>query len=831
MLVLWTIGCGWLGPDPAFLDEAPAPTRPAPRTATGVGLARDGLAAAFELPPSSRPGGAPAPERTGPVEPFRKDDARKKADVYRTRLPIHDNLLPTQAHGTHSFGSKPPPGLVVTGPSGEVPFERGGKGPGTYGFDRESLLVGVPSGAAAPKASEYTLTFTKATESENALNLATSGLEPEAFARRTITVGQTSHTGLYLPAPASATFPVTVPANGHLSFEATVLPPAIASAEASDGATVRVIVRADGQEAEVGSVSARLERFAPGRFDLSRWEGREIELVLRTDPGATATFDYVLLEGAALYTPKGDPERILVVFVDTLRPDHLGFYGYERPTSPNLDRWAQHAAVFTQARSVAPWTLPSARAALSGRQPEDWYEATPLPEPLAARGWRTEALVTNAFLSQPFDVHRGWDRFHYEHLLEAEDIVDHARDVVARHADRDLLLLVHFMEPHLPYDEPRSVRGLFAGKKPDALEYVSRNELVNWGTRSEGFAEVRDYVTGRYDQNIRAVDDALLALLHDVGTDATVVLFSDHGEELWEHDGFEHGHAFWDELLKVPLAIRSPRLPAGRHDAPVSLLDVTPTLLEIAGVDVPNGPGRSLVASAWGDAGAADALVARPQAFGRPLYGDDGWGVVQAGRKWWDRDGAQQLYHLEADPDEALDLAPGEASLERYAGHMADALGREVQRAWRFELRAVDDWPFDVELNVSHPQGLKQVWKGYDPRGRNHVEPELVDGRVRLRVAAGRSVPEVLYVIPDGDALDPRGLAVTWTGRQVAIGGIVEQGPFEPTARRTEILRVADARFAAVVDLAWVPEPGGVEVSGFHPDLEQQLRDLGYVDP
>ncbi|MEQ1503653.1 MAG: sulfatase-like hydrolase/transferase [Myxococcota bacterium] len=818
------------GPSPLDLPPADPPERPVPRTsgATALGrtaLGRTAAGGAFTLPPSSRPGGAPAPA-TIPLASFALEDHRPKSDVYRAPMPVEPGVLPSAAPGTMHFGTKAPPGFVVTGPSGPVPFERNGRKPGTWGYDRDALYLGVTPGGRPPDARQYTVTFPAATAAEDAMNLATSGLAPEAFAARTFVVGSESYAGLFLPPPAEARFTVAVPERGALSFVARILAPAIASDAASDGATV--VVSVDGTA--LGRFAVDPDGTTPVRVDLAAYAGKTVALSIATasdDP----TLDYLLLEGPTVYPSREDPERIVLVFVDTLRADHLHFMGYPRETTPVLDRLAAHATVFEQARTVAPWTLPSARAALTGRQPEDWYDARTLPEVLGAAGWRTDAIVTNAFLSPPFDLHRGWDHYAFEHLLPAAEIVDRGLEVLDANPDRDQLLLVHFMEPHLPFDEPWSFRHVWAGARPDAIRSLTRDDLIRVAPGSPEFEEVKTYVTKRYDQEILLVDDRLEELLDAVGQRATVVLFADHGEELWDHGGYEHGHAFWDELLRVPLVIRSPYLPPGRIDAPVSLLDLAPTLEQLAGVPIPDGTvGTPLGPVAWGDPGAADALVARPLAFGRPLYGPDGWGVVDHGSKWWDRAGVQAMFSVNADPRETIDLAPGERDLDRWPDTLSDALGRPVHHAWRVEIRT-QTWPADLEVTLSHPDGFAQVWAGYDPRGGTSSEPQLVNGIVTYTIRAGEAPPRALYLVPVGDPLAPNGLAASVVGRGVHFAKRCELDRLEETHDPHTLLTAGDYRFGLSVELAWVPEPSGTDVSAYRPEMEEQLRELGYLGP
>lgn len=815
-------------PDVLDRPAADVPARPRPAASGAVPLT--GLSPTLALPPSARPGGAPVPDALSALSAFSWVEDKKKASVYGVPLPVAPDLLPSAARGTHTFGSAPPPGMVVQGPEGEAPFEWRARRPGSWGFDREHLLVGVPPGDPAPEAAAWSVTFPRATAVERAMNFADAGMDAEDFVRRTFTVGGISHAGWFLPAPASARVRLTLPDEAVLGFAPGLLPPAVASRARSDGATVVVRLTADGATEELSRTRVVDGTFAPVRLDLRRWAGREVELELATEPGRDNVLDYVLLEDPVVYPGRAHPRKFVLVFVDTLRADHLGFLGYPRDTSPHLDRWATTATVFSRARTIAPWTLPSARAVLTGSEPEAWAARTPVAARFSAAGFRTDAIVSNAFLSQPFGLERGWARFRYDHLAPPDALVEQALTRLAEWPDRDQLVLVHFMGPHLPWDEPWTERWRWAGARPAALDAPTRGRIGGFHAGDAAFDEVRDWVTARYDQNVRWTDDELATLLRAVGAEATVVLFADHGEELWDHDGFEHGHQFGEELLRVPLVVKSPGLPAGRSDAPVSLLDVAPTLLELAGLDPdPEATGRSLVPLAWGDDGAEASLRARPSGFGRPLYGPDGWGVIDGERKWTARDGRQTVFDLGSDPAEQADLAAS-TPLDPFVGALGEALGRPVHPVWRVVLHG-DPWTSALTLTASHPDGLAAAWLAYDPRGRAAASPELADGRAVLTVPAGADLPAALYLQPAGDPTRAGGLAITLAGRQVAVAAAAPTDlVVTPTARAVPFLGGRDARYAFNVDLALVPEPSGTEVGGYHADVEAQLRELGYLE-
>ena len=360
---LLLVACSWFD-GPSVLDAPPTDgpvTRAVAHVQSAIPLARRTDFTQLDLPPSNRPEGRDAPKKFGLIGPFELHERGKKADIYKTPLPVHSNLLPTKLRGTHSFGSGSPPGFRVDDGPTSLVFDKGAKEPGSFGFSREHLYVGVASDGPAPDAAAFELRFPRASNTENDLNRAHTRFEDDTtFTFRSVTLDEQSTTGLYLPAPAQISWELTVPEAAVLTLRGTILPPAIRRKKQSDGATV-VLELLDGEQVlSENRVEVALEEWVDVRWDVGAHAGKTLTLNIRTEHGDSELFDYVFLEDPTLYTPKENPQRALLVFVDTLRPDHLGVYGHTRETSPTIDKLAAHGAVFHQARTVAPWTLPSA---------------------------------------------------------------------------------------------------------------------------------------------------------------------------------------------------------------------------------------------------------------------------------------------------------------------------------------------------------------------------------------------------------------------------------------------------------------------------------------
>lgn len=339
--------------------------------------------------------------------------------------------------------------------------------------------------------------------------------------------------------------------------------------------------------------------------------------------------------------------------MDTLRADRLTPYGHDRPTSPQLERLAARGAVFEQAWSPAPWTLPATASLLTGVDPDrhgaglhgSWRDlSTQVPDGLAAdvptlaerlgdAGYRCEAFATNPFVG--FGLERGFEAYTLRQT-EAAEVVDWALERLARPDDgRPVFLLAHLIDCHDPLLIPDEF--VLDARPPGDDAPVPDLALRSFDMLGLT-PEFRAERLRLYDGAVRYVDAQLGRLLDRLDAtgraDSTVVVFtSDHGEEhlesaaLQASAGYEnpahvrpwgHGHTLFEEVLRVPLVLAGPGLGAGRVAAPVSSHALMPTLLELAGVDYdPDAlDARSLLPLLAG-AEPTRAVVGRSIAYGR----------------------------------------------------------------------------------------------------------------------------------------------------------------------------------------------------------------------
>ena len=322
--------------------------------------------------------------------------------------------------------------------------------------------------------------------------------------------------------------------------------------------------------------------------------------------------------------PRDAPNLVLVT-IDTLRHDHLELYGYDRQTAPHLAALAGGGTVFEAAVAQAPETLHSLASLMTGLYPHafDAQVGTrpaflgpafrTLAERLGAAGYDTAGFVSNVFLKEQNGFARGFRHFddHSGMFLwgpsgrtrRAEHVVEPALAWLADAAP-PFFLWVHVMDPHHPYEPATpgpwedAAHAASHAARYGALSlegYTQRLKDLRTGRRHAAQGEVT-YLVGRYDAEILQVDRELGRLaerLEARGFDernTVLVVTADHGEEFVDHGGMLHGHSLFDELIRVPLVMRGRGIPHGKRlGGQVQLVDVTATLLDLAGLLPPAG--------------------------------------------------------------------------------------------------------------------------------------------------------------------------------------------------------------------------------------------------
>lgn len=389
-------------------------------------------------------------------------------------------------------------------------------------------------------------------------------------------------------------------------------------------------------------------------------------------------------------SPNPTVPRVLLLSIDTLRPDALSSFGGREIRTPHLDALAGDSLSFTRAYSSASWTLPAMASVMTGVSPRvhgalHTRSRVPdglptLAETLRRAGYRTAAFISSTVLGPPANLTQGFDeyrpypgpwlgrslgatvlrsRLSRFRLDEAPppDLTGDVTDWLRARQDEPFFLWVHFFDPHAPYGPPRRYL-----ENPEGRTRFEGwdEEAIRAGTWVPTAAE-RDRIHQLYLGEVRWVDDAVGRFLGELRRrnlydDTLIVLVSDHGEEFWEHDSYGHGHTLYDELLHVPLLVKLPvKLQkserTGRIATAVSTESIFSTVLDACSLPLP--PGYP----------AAGSLL-RP-APDRPLHAlglnrfEDRQSVRFGRFKYirWTTSGREELYDLQRDPGEKVSLA------------------------------------------------------------------------------------------------------------------------------------------------------------------------------
>lgn len=310
----------------------------------------------------------------------------------------------------------------------------------------------------------------------------------------------------------------------------------------------------------------------------------------------------------------GDQTRpnIILISIDTLRADHVHGYGYERQTTPFLDSLIRRGTSFSNAISSAPWTLPSHLSLFTSLYPHTHGvvndqlalndDVVTLPMLLQRAGYQTGGFASCLYLFPGYGFDRGFDYYIEKNIFPAPVLGKEAMDWLLQTKPGNFFLFLHFYDVHPPHDPQEkyvkmfesSYDGTFSGDTESLLK-VREGELV--------FSdEDRRHLKVLYDAEIRQLDESLATLMNAFDAagyldNTLLVVFSDHGEEFFDHGGVLHSRTLYDELIKVPLIVVGPGIPAGKRiDEEVQLIDVLPLILDACHIKPPRGiEGESLL--------------------------------------------------------------------------------------------------------------------------------------------------------------------------------------------------------------------------------------------
>lgn len=503
--------------------------------------------------------------------------------------------------------------------------------------------------------------------------------------------GHEERLALLAPTPTTYRFPMRVPRGALLEVGLGYVPP---PEEASSSIRFEVVVEAgDRRETLLDELlEARHDgEWLEARASLAAWAGEDVTLVLHTsaEPGQPVVWGAWAAPEVSAAAP-AEGWDVILVSLDTLRADHLGCYGYHRPTSPRIDSFAADSVRFELAVSQSPWTRPSHQALFTGIYPlsKQGLESPPLAKLLWQAGYRTRAVTSGGWLHYSYGFSQGFEEYRIDDWLRSVDAV---AERFVREPRRRQFLFLHTYEIHDPFTHTELAEGLEPGRIGERFSNRDYQRL----RRKRLSDQEKVYIEAMYDSGIRFTDDhfgALIDALERGGAlDRTIIILtSDHGEQFFEHGSFRHGRTMYDHDLLVPLIVYLP--PGLRRELgleglsqgaviaqQVRLIDIYPTVLDLLGIAAGHGAagysihGRSLRALLEG--GSLPEIDAFAEGTNRPperkALRSSRFKFVQN----WETKEAR-LYDLRRDPGERYNLAAEQPEVVEALAHRLAAIAQ-----------------------------------------------------------------------------------------------------------------------------------------------------------
>lgn len=368
--------------------------------------------------------------------------------------------------------------------------------------------------------------------------------------------------------------------------------------------------------------------------------------------------------------------NVILISLDTLRADRLSCYGYARSTSPSIDAFASRGVRFANVVSETSWTLPSHMTMFTGLYPTTHGVTAPgmvltrnvttLAERFKQHAYRTFAYTGGGFVDRKFGFDRGFEEYHGNGLNGLKGALEMAQhQIESFDEDERHFIFLHAFDIHAPYTDEEPYATMF--QSPDAESPSDAG--WNFGTTLRHAVELKEegrrlspgnirYLSDRYDGGIRRADDLVgrfLDFLKRRGAfeNTIIAIVSDHGEEFGEHGWVGHTGTMFPECLHPPMIIFTPEGQPAVVSTGVGLMDLAPTLLDLAGVPTIPCQGRSLVGLMRGETVTPKPLLSEIDytAHYRSVIWN-GWQLIR--RPYAD---TPRLFHLEADPTAQTDLA------------------------------------------------------------------------------------------------------------------------------------------------------------------------------
>jgi choline-sulfatase len=316
--------------------------------------------------------------------------------------------------------------------------------------------------------------------------------------------------------------------------------------------------------------------------------------------------------------------NIILITIDTLRSDHLSCYGYERKTSPNIDKIADNGIIFKKAIAPSSWTAPSmvslftsvypinhgiVQGVIKGgetlRQEVFSDELVTFTQILKEKGYSTFGVASNLHLSEKLGFARGFDNFQCLSFLPAPVVnkIFNSWEKEIKKSDK-FFIWAHYIDPHIPYSAKSPWIEKYASKELTQKLALFRKNLRGLNKlipEMQKDPQVLSSLIALYDSEINFIDSYVGELIQKFSSDnnTLIIITSDHGEGFLEHGHLSHGNSLYSENINIPLIIKLPKQMNSKSiGQQVSLLDVMPTILSLLNLSFPDQVlGESLITS------------------------------------------------------------------------------------------------------------------------------------------------------------------------------------------------------------------------------------------
>lgn len=456
-------------------------------------------------------------------------------------------------------------------------------------------------------------------------------INPENLKKKLV-LESLSLNALLAPPLSRYEFDVDIPENATLEFGSGIF--AYKESQENQSALFKVIAEHAGAEKVLYENELTLEasllrdQIQHVRIDLSSYAHEKIKLTFLTEEplhaaaSESSASTFAFWANPIIYRPNLEKVNIILISLDTLRADHLGCYGYSRPTSPALDNLSQDAALFANTYAQSSWTLPSHMSllfSLNSASHQVYFNDQRVDESLPSmatflkeEGYITYGFTGGGYVSSIYGFAKGFDWYDEPvggrkaplGMDEAERMFEVTSEWLGKNQDKPFFLFLHTFQIHGPYASPEPWNEMFLQKGAGWNRLALRNFLDSHGDDYPFTPDEKSNIVALYDQEIRYTDDVLIAplvaRLKELGIydNTLLIVTSDHGEEFDDHGGWLHGRTVYNELIRVPLVIKFPEsaYKGTRVESKCRLIDILPTALDTAGIKYSRSAleGRSL---------------------------------------------------------------------------------------------------------------------------------------------------------------------------------------------------------------------------------------------